>query len=158
MLMINACSNTPYGKEILFSHSIPPNVKPDNICNCSKAEEKQIIKTPKEIESIVYFETDNYALNTQAIAALEEVIAEIGSHKLYQLFIEGHTDVRASKNYNLSLSQKRAESVLFYLTGRGIIPEQKTTRWLGESSPIASNDTNEGMAQNRRTVIRAVIY
>lgn len=65
--------------------------------------------------------------------------------------IEGHTDSDGSETYNLSLSQRRAEAVRNYLISKfGIDPARIQARGLGESSPIASNDTPEGKALNRR--------
>ena len=63
---------------------------------------------------------------------------------------EGHTDNAGDDALNLHLSQQRAQSVLAYLSDNGIQVERLTAKGLGESSPIASNDSVEGRAQNRR--------
>ena len=54
---------------------------------------------------------------------------------------------------NKDLSQRRAETVRDFLTGRGIAAERLTTEWKGETQPVASNSTKEGQAKNRRTEI-----
>ncbi len=65
--------------------------------------------------------------------------------------IVGHTDSTGSQTYNMGLSQRRAETVRDFLTGRGIAAERLTTEWKGETQPVASNSTKEGQAKNRRT-------
>ena len=64
--------------------------------------------------------------------------------------VEGHTDSRGSDAYNLTLSQKRAESVRNYLISRGVSPDRMEPRGFGESQPIADNRTEQGRSQNRR--------
>jgi OOP family OmpA-OmpF porin len=69
--------------------------------------------------------------------------------------IEGHTDSIGSEAYNMGLSQRRAESVERYLEAQGVsLANRFTSEAFGETKPIASNDTAEGRAQNRRVVIR----
>jgi outer membrane protein OmpA-like peptidoglycan-associated protein len=67
--------------------------------------------------------------------------------------IEGYTDSRGSDETNLKLSQQRAEAVRSYLVARGVKPERVTAEGKGEQNPIASNDTAEGRANNRRVEI-----
>jgi len=64
--------------------------------------------------------------------------------------VEGHTDSRASDAYNMRLSQRRAESVKAYLVKNGVAASRLTTIGYGESKPVASNKTAEGMQENRR--------
>jgi len=69
----------------------------------------------------------------------------------YRLEIEGHTDAVGSEEYNLKLSQERANSVRDYLLQAGLMQNRITaTRGLGKSSPVATNDTPEGRQMNRR--------
>ncbi|MEZ5478056.1 MAG: OmpA family protein [Thiolinea sp.] len=62
----------------------------------------------------------------------------------------GHTDSDGSEAYNQTLSQQRADAVRTYLQNKGIPAELMTTRGFGESQPVASNNTAEGKARNRR--------
>jgi len=64
--------------------------------------------------------------------------------------IEGHTDNIGTDADNLSLSQRRANAVLAAVTAAGVGPDRLTAVGFGESKPIASNDTLEGRARNRR--------
>jgi len=68
--------------------------------------------------------------------------------------VQGHTDSEDSSEHNLGLSEQRADAVLAYLTGNGIAADRLTARGYGEDQPIASNDTAEGRARNRRVVFR----
>jgi outer membrane protein OmpA-like peptidoglycan-associated protein len=67
--------------------------------------------------------------------------------------VEGYTDSRGADDMNLKLSQQRAETVRNYLVSRGVKGERITAEGKGEQSPIASNDTAEGRANNRRVEI-----
>lgn len=64
--------------------------------------------------------------------------------------IQGHTDSRGTDDYNMGLSISRATVVRDYLRQNGIAASRMTTKGFGESAPAYSNDTQEGMAQNRR--------
>jgi outer membrane protein OmpA-like peptidoglycan-associated protein len=68
--------------------------------------------------------------------------------------IQGHTDEIASEQYNQMLSEKRAEATRDYFASMGIAPSRISTRGFGETRPIASNDTPEERAMNRRIEIR----
>lgn len=72
----------------------------------------------------------------------------------YRIEVEGHTDAVGSQEYNLKLSQGRAESVRYYLGQSGLAADKFTaTRGLGEIRPVATNDTPEGRQRNRRVEI-----
>ena len=64
--------------------------------------------------------------------------------------MEGHTDSAGPDEYNMKLSQQRAESVTNYLIAQGIAAERFTTKWYGEAQPKADNSTAEGKSKNRR--------
>ena len=65
----------------------------------------------------------------------------------------GHTDSIGSEAYNLALSERRAQTVVNYLEQRGVSPSIIRAQGLGKSSPVASNATPAGRAQNRRVEI-----
>jgi OOP family OmpA-OmpF porin len=67
------------------------------------------------------------------------------------LIIAGHTDAQGSAQYNLQLSQRRAQSVKDYLVRRGIAARRLIARGYGETYPMAANDTTDGRALNRRS-------
>jgi outer membrane protein OmpA-like peptidoglycan-associated protein len=67
--------------------------------------------------------------------------------------VEGHTDSQGSEKLNQTLSETRAKAVLDYLVSKGIDASRLTSKGFGESTPIASNRTSRGRAQNRRVEI-----
>ncbi len=68
----------------------------------------------------------------------------------WQMTVEGHTDATGSAAYNQSLSEKRAQSVIDFLTAAGIPAARLKAAGFGSSKPVASNDTELGRGQNRR--------
>jgi outer membrane protein OmpA-like peptidoglycan-associated protein len=64
--------------------------------------------------------------------------------------IQGHTDSRGTDEYNMGLSERRATTVASYLESKGVVATRVITKGYGESAPAYTNDTDEGMAQNRR--------
>jgi OOP family OmpA-OmpF porin len=71
-----------------------------------------------------------------------------------QVTIIGHTDNSGNRATNISLSQARADAVKGYLVAKGIASQQLTTTGVGPDQPIASNDTADGRARNRRIEFR----
>ena len=82
---------------------------------------------------------------------LEEAVTLLkNTDSVIDVRVEGHTDSRGSDAYNMTLSQSRAESVAAYLVSRGVNSSSLIPVGMGETSPIANNDTAEGQAANRR--------
>ncbi len=88
-----------------------------------------------------------------ALANLKDFPADIVSS--IRLEVAGHTDSRGRDAYNQALSERRAATVRDYLATGGFPAAQMATVGYGETQPVASNDTDEGRAQNRRVVIKA---
>jgi len=78
------------------------------------------------------------------------VAKALGDHPKITVRIEGHTDSRGSRRYNLRLSQHRDSSVRRYLIRRGVAASRMVAKGYGEEVPIADNRTKAGRAQNRR--------
>lgn len=101
----------------------------------------------------VLFETGGDQLNPLALNRLDTVARALKAYPDRIIVVEGHTDAQGSDESNRALSQRRADAVREYLEGRGVPPEQIRSVGKGESEPIASNDTAEGRANNRRVEI-----
>ncbi len=84
---------------------------------------------------------------------LDQIVAIIMKYPNAKFKIEGHTDSIGTKDYNQSLSEKRAEAVLDYLTTRGISADRLSAKGFGEDNPIDSNVSSRGRAKNRRVEI-----
>ncbi|AYG96337.1 OmpA family protein [Brevundimonas naejangsanensis] len=102
----------------------------------------------------VKFPVNRHALSPEAEQRLSELVQRLKAenHNVY-LEIQGHTDATGSEARNEQLGMARAEAVRRYLSDQGIALNRMSTISYGESKPVASNDTREGRAQNRRVVI-----
>jgi outer membrane protein OmpA-like peptidoglycan-associated protein len=100
--------------------------------------------------SDVLFDTDKATLKPGAREKLARVAGILASHPDLHIQIEGHADSRGSEEYNLQLSERRAESVRAYLVEQRVSPTAVGTAGFGESRPVATNGTSAGRQQNRR--------
>jgi outer membrane protein OmpA-like peptidoglycan-associated protein len=102
----------------------------------------------------VLFASAKFDLLPSAQAKLNEVAAALTEQDPDStMVVEGHTDSQGGAEYNLQLSQRRAEAVRTYLVSRGIASDRITAEGLGLSRPVADNSTPEGRANNRRVEI-----
>ncbi len=120
-----------------------------------KEEKKDVYLTPfKEGQSFVinniFFELDKAILKPQSFIELDNLVEVMKEYKSIVVEIQGHTDSQGSDEHNNSLSQRRAQSVVNYLSKNGISASQFVARGYGEKSPRATNDTEEGKQINRR--------
>jgi outer membrane protein OmpA-like peptidoglycan-associated protein len=104
----------------------------------------------------ITFATDSAAVQPQFRPTLDKVADVLGRYNQTYVDVYGHTDSTGSAAYNQTLSERRAESVADYLVSRGVRQERLATRGFGLTQPIASNDTPEGRAENRRVEIKIV--
>jgi outer membrane protein OmpA-like peptidoglycan-associated protein len=106
------------------------------------------------LEGDVMFGSDQAQLRPEAEKALEKVAVVLSQFPGSTVLIEGHTDSKGKPAVNLDLSEKRAIAVQEFLKKRAVLAGINfTTRGLGETKPIAPNDTEEGRLQNRRVEI-----
>ncbi len=101
----------------------------------------------------VHFASDSSVLTSEARSMLDSALRKIRYSSGLQIDVVGHTDSRLSDSYNQALSERRARAVVDYLISRGIPASSLNARGMGERSPVASNDTREGRARNRRVEI-----
>jgi len=101
----------------------------------------------------VLFETAKYKLSADAQLKLAKLSGIIQAHPGLSLTIEGYTDTTGTADYNLKLSQQRADAVRDFLISQGLAPDTITAKGLGQDHPVADNATAEGRKQNRRVEI-----
>lgn len=101
----------------------------------------------------VNFMFDSSSLTRAAQDTLARVARDLVANPAINVEVVGHTDWIGSNEYNMRLSRARAESVKRFLEGRGVAADRIATAWFGEERPIATNNTAEGRAQNRRVEI-----
>ena len=100
--------------------------------------------------SDVLFDFDKYTLKPGAREKLAKVSGILLAYPGLKIQLEGYTDSIGSDEYNLQLSQQRADAVLGYLVSQGVPAASLTAAGLGKSNPVASNETDAGRQQNRR--------
>ena len=102
----------------------------------------------------VTFKTDSAAISADFYQVLDSVALVLKEFDKTYVDVIGYTDNTGSRQYNLRLSESRANAVARYLQSQGVMGQRILTKGMGPDNPIASNDTPEGRAQNRRVEIR----
>jgi OOP family OmpA-OmpF porin len=104
----------------------------------------------------IQFENNQADLKPVSFETLNEISTALKDQSKLTIEIQGHTDGSGARSYNLLLSQNRAQSVKSYLEKQGVDPARMTVRGYGPDRPIASNDSIEGRAKNRRVEIKPI--
>ena len=105
-----------------------------------------------EIGDRIYFETDKHNIKSASAFTLESQANWLKSTPGFQIIIEGHCDERGTREYNLALGERRANSVKEFLVSLGVEPGRVTTISYGKERPSAEGSTSESWAENRRAV------
>jgi OOP family OmpA-OmpF porin len=139
------CPDTPRGTQVDANGCPPPPPPPP-------------AAIPERGKTLV-LEGVNFDFNSDRLTAgsaetLDRVAASLVANPEVQIEVDGHTDAKGNDAYNQKLSQRRAEAVKAYLVGKGVNAGQLSAKGYGEKQPIASNDTEEGRAQNRRVELK----
>ena len=100
----------------------------------------------------VFFETDSSDLSDQARTTLDKQAQWLNNYNRYAFTIEGHADERGTREYNIALGARRAETVRQYLASRGVSPQRMRTISYGKERPVALCNDISCWSQNRRAV------
>ena len=100
----------------------------------------------------VFFETDSSELTEQARATLDKQAQWLSNYNRYSFTVEGHADERGTREYNIALGARRAQTVREYLVSRGIAGSRMRTISYGKERPVAVCDDISCWSQNRRAV------
>jgi outer membrane protein OmpA-like peptidoglycan-associated protein len=104
-------------------------------------------------DSGLLFDFDSDVLRPEARANLTELAKSLQKYPNSQILIVGHTDSQGADEYNLGLSERRANSAAWYLETQGVPRTRLATRGRGELEPVAANSTETGQQQNRRVEV-----
>ncbi len=135
---IDRCPDTPQGAQV-------------DTVGC-ELDQQPVIPAPL-ISYNINFEFDSTELSASSKAILDQAVNALSQDAELVMVITGHADAIGSEKYNLNLSLRRARAAGEYLRSRGINGDRITEEGRGESEPLASNDTKEGRAVNRRVVL-----
>ena len=120
----------------------------------------QVIRQGDELvlnmPSGITFAYNDAAVQPQFRPTLDQVAGVLAQYEQTYVDVYGHTDSSGTDAYNQTLSERRATSVADYLAGHGVQSARLGTRGFGESQPVASNETEDGRAANRRVEIKIV--
>ena len=155
------CPFTPEGVAVDSNgcaHDSDGDGVPDYLDQCPDTPLGAVVDTngcPYTIATLsdVHFEFDSARLTSAAKSILNQAASAVNAAP-GNVSVEGHTDSTGSDEYNLGLSQRRAQSVVDYLVSQGVDRSKMTAKGFGESKPKTTNATREGRAQNRRVEIR----
>jgi outer membrane protein OmpA-like peptidoglycan-associated protein len=101
----------------------------------------------------IFFNTASYDLLPASNAELEKLVQLLRTNTTLRIELGGHTDNVGADAANLTLSDQRAQAVRDFVIAQGIDASRITAKGYGETKPVATNDTEEGRAQNRRTEV-----
>ena len=118
----------------------------------SECESKDARGFMSETEDRVFFAFDSSALNSQATEALDTQVKWLKANPSTNVVVQGHTDERGTREYNLALGERRANAVKRYLVSQGIAADRISTISYGKERPAVLGSNEAAWAQNRRAV------
>ena len=138
-LSMGACANKTFGggQPDAMASAATPGSQQDFVVN---------------VGDRVFFESDQSDLSPQAVATLDKQVQWLQTYPRYSFTIEGHADERGTREYNIALGARRAESVRNFLISRGIDGSRMRTISYGKERPVAVCNDISCWSQNRRAV------
>ena len=158
---MDKCPNTPMGIGI-DAVGCPPDSDDDGVpdyldkCNNTPTGANVNELGCWTLRAVVLFDIDSSHMKDEAYPLLHEVITILEKNPEIKVEIQGHTDNTGTAEYNLELSEKRAERIMDYLVRKGIESKRLDAKGYGLTQPVASNYIEEGRAQNRRVELKRV--
>jgi outer membrane protein OmpA-like peptidoglycan-associated protein len=122
---------------------------------------KRVLLNPIKVGEVmqlsnIFFGFDSVELKRESVSELNKLSKLLQENKSIIVEVAGYTDSIGTQKYNISLSERRAKTVVRYLTDKGIEPSRLKIKAYGASSPKGTNITDEGRALNRRTEVRII--
>ena len=145
ILVISACSSVQITEEAVSDQSVA------GVSITSKSTATQAVLA----NAVVYFDYDQSNLTAKSIQALKGVSELMKRNQKITIPIEGHADERGTREYNLALGQRRAESVASYLIANGVSRNRLITKSYGEERPLSLGSNDTAWSKNRRVEIKS---
>ena len=148
VFLISSCSSINVTEEVVYDGGI-------STVEASIREEPSLDYETRAIftNATVYFEFDKFNLNSKSLQTLKSAVAAMKDNSSIKITISGHADERGTREYNLALGQRRAESVRDYFVVNGINANRVTVKSYGEERPLSDVSDETSYAKNRRAEI-----
>ena len=148
IFLISSCSSMNVTEEVVYDGGI-------RTVEAAMKEETSLDYESKAIftNATVYFEFDKFNLNSKSLQTLKSAVAAMKDNSSIKITISGHADERGTREYNLALGQRRAESVRDYFAINGINSNRIMVKSYGEERPILDGSNEASYSKNRRAEI-----
>ena len=148
IFLISSCSSMNVTEEVVYDGGI-------RTVEAAIQEETSLDYESKAIftNATVYFEFDKFNLNSKSLQTLKSAVAAMKDNPSIKITISGHADERGTREYNLALGQRRAESVRDYFAINGINANRIMVKSYGEERPILDGSNEASYSKNRRAEI-----
>jgi peptidoglycan-associated lipoprotein len=148
IFLVSSCSSMNVTEEVVYDGGI-------RTVEAAIQEETSLDYESKAIftNATVYFEFDKFNLNSKSLQTLKSAVAAMKDNSSIKITISGHADERGTREYNLALGQRRAESVRDYFAINGINSNRIMVKSYGEERPILDGSNEASYSKNRRAEI-----
>ena len=148
IFFLSSCSSMNITEENVYSDEVK-TVK----ASSSMPENINLNSMAIFANATVYFEFDKSSLTSKSIQTLKSAVDALNENSTIQVTLSGHADERGTREYNLALGQRRAESVSDYLVLNGVAKSRITVKSFGEEKPLAYGQDEASYSKNRRVEI-----
>ena len=148
IIFLSSCSSMNVTEETVYSGD-------DKTVQASSADNEDISYDSQAVfaNATVYFDFDKTNLTSKSLQTLKSVVDALNDNSQLNIVLSGHADERGTREYNLALGQRRADTVSQYLILNGVESNRITTKSYGEERPIANGQDEASYAKNRRVQI-----
>ena len=155
--LVSACESVPSGGGSISGGGMGKDAKPIesftsplNLGITAGSQEDLVVN----VGDRVFFDFDKFNVDRKDRDTLDKQAAWLKANPSVSITVEGHADERGTREYNLALGERRANSVKDYLISLGVNPARVKTISYGKERPVAVGSTNAAWAQNRRGVTK----
>ena len=148
IIFLSSCSSMNVTEETVYSGDVK-TVQATSTDNEDISYDSQAIFA----NATVYFDFDKTNLTSKSLQTLKSVVDALNDNSQLNIVLSGHADERGTREYNLALGQRRADTVSQYLILNGVESNRITSKSYGEERPIANGQDEASYAKNRRVQI-----
>jgi len=148
IIFLSSCSSMNVTEETVYSGDV-------KTVQASSADNEDISYDSQAVfaNATVYFDFDKTNLTSKSLQTLKSIVDALNDNSQLNIVLSGHADERGTREYNLALGQRRADTVSQYLILSGVESNRITTKSYGEERPIANGQDEASYAKNRRVQI-----